>query len=280
MLRLRLPEDHDPIRRIAQPALLDRALRGGLAWIGAAVTAVLSYFGQFAIFGNALVQYIMRGEVTRRETFQQMALVGVDGLPLVALTVGFSGLVFGVYTVAQFQRFGAADQLGMVVSMSMTREVAPVLVATVIAARSGSAIAAEAATMKITEQLDALRSLATDPIQFLGVPRYMALVLMLPLLTLVGDVCGTLAAGAMGTLHGISWRQYIGSIQANLPFDHVVHGMIKAAVFGALIAIASLLQGFRCGFGTQAVGRATTQAVVLDIIWIHFANLIIAASTN
>ena len=248
--------------------------------VGRALRSLVAYLGEFFLLGHAIVMHVLRGEVTRRELFEQMWRCGVAGLPLVAVTVGFSGLVFGVYTVAQFKQFGATEFIGGVVGISMAREVAPVLTATVMAARTGSSIAAEVSTMKITEQIDALRALATDPIEYLAVPRYVALVLTLPLLALVGMATGTLGAASLATLQGVPLRQFFDSLQQMLPMDYVVTGCTKAMVFGALMAIASLRQGLRCGHGSAAVGQATTQAVVLCVLWIHLANLLLAIAAS
>lgn len=244
--------------------------------IGGRITGLLVYLGDVFLLTNQTVRHCLRGEVTWRETFAQLAAIGVGGLPLVAVTVAFSGMVFGVYAVAQFQRLGVSDMIGVLVSMSMTREVAPVLAATVIAARSGSAIAAEVGTMKITEQLDALRALATDPVEYLAVPRYCALVTMLPLLALVGMATGVWGAGVVCNLNGISWRQYMTGVWDRLTYEYILIGLVKAMIFGALIAISSLRQGLRAGYGSESVGRATTQAVVNNILWIHAANLLLA----
>ncbi|MBI2300383.1 MAG: ABC transporter permease [Armatimonadetes bacterium] len=264
-----------PHRRELPPAVVRAA--GTVGW---AVTAAMSYLGDVFLLGRQTVWHILRGEVTRREAFAAMLMCGVKGVPLVAITVCFSGMVFAVYGVAQFKRLGTTEVLGAIVAMSMLREVAPVLAATVVAARSGSAIAAEVSTMQITEQVEALRSLATSPVEFLAVPRYVALVLMLPLLTLVGDVAGVYGAGAACVVQGVSWRTFFNSIQQGVGLDFLVMGCVKAIIFGALIAVSSLRQGFRCGYGSAAVGRATTQAVVLNICWIHLANLLLAVATN
>lgn len=257
-------------------ALAGRAPRA----VSGALRALLAYLGEFFLLGNTIVLHVLRGEVTRRELFEQMWRCGVAGLPLVAVTVGFSGLVFGVYTVAQFKQFGATEFIGGIVGISMAREVAPVLTATVMAARTGSSIAAEIGTMKVTEQLDALRALATDPVEYLAVPRYVALVITMPLLALVGMATGTLGSALMATTQGVPLRQFADSLQQMLPMDHLVTGCTKAMVFGALIAIASLRQGLRCGLGSAAVGQATTQAVVLCVLWIHLANLLLAIAAS
>lgn len=263
-----------------QPIALPPMVRRFVGTVGSSALGLLHYVGELVMLANRTVSHILRGEVTRKECFDQMAAIGAAGVPLVAVTVAFSGMVFGVYSVQQFEQFGASNMIGLVVAMSMTREVAPVLAATIVAARSGSAIAAEVATMKITEQLDALRALATDPIEYLAVPRYIALVLTLPGLALIGMVTGIYGAGLVAYLQGITWREYFALVPERLPPDFVINGCIKAMIFGALIAISSLRQGFACGYGSEAVGKTTTRAVVYNIIWIHLANLLIAMVTE
>lgn len=266
----------EPRPTVPLPPTVRRLFRA----VGTRALGLLEYVGELVMLANRTVSHILRGEVTRREAFEQMAAIGSGGIPLVAVTVAFSGMVFGLYSVQQFQQFGASNMVGLVVAMSMTREVAPVLAATVVAARSGSAIAAEIATMKITEQLDALRALATDPIEYLAVPRYIALVLTLPGLALIGMITGIYGAGLIAYMQGITWREYFSLVPERLPIDFVVNGCIKAMIFGALIAISSLRQGFACGYGSEAVGKTTTRAVVYNIIWIHLANLLIAMMTE
>ena len=254
--------------------------RRAVELLGEAVGRFLAYVGDVVALGHQIVMHILRGEVTRRELLEQMAFIGASGMPLVALTVGFSGLVFGVYSVSQFKQFGATDMVGQVIGVSMSREVAPVLAATVIAARSGSAIAAELATMKITEQIDALRALATDPLEYLAVPRYVALVLCMPMLALVGMFAGTLGAALLAVQQGVTVQVFLDSLTKHVPVDYVITGCTKSIVFGALIALASLRQGLRCGYGSEAVGRTATQAVVLSLLWIHAANLILTTAAS
>lgn len=248
--------------------------------VGERILALFAYFGELAQLCHETVQHILRGEVTRREAFDQLSMIVVGSWPIVAVTVCFSGLVFGIYAVAQFKNFGASSLIGVVAAQSMSREVAPVLAATVVAARCGSAIAAEIATMKVTEQIDALRALATDPIEYLAVPRYIALVVGLPMLALIGMTAGTWGAGMIANMNGISWREYFSQVPEKVPPEFVVNGCIKATVFGALVAIASIRQGLRCGYGSEAIGRATTAAVVYSIVLIHLANLLISAVTQ
>lgn len=254
--------------------------RAGLAGLGRGVLVLLGYLGEIAALAHQVVAHILRGELDRRELFSQMMRCGLRAAPLVMVTVGFSGLVFGVYAVAQFQLFGLADWIGGVVGQSMTRELAPTLAATVVAARSGSAIAAEVATMKVTEQLDALRAMATDPVEYLAVPRYVALVVMLPLVTMLGILTGTAGSAAMAVVRGVPIYTFLDSFQASTPFDYLINGLIKAGIFGGIIAIVSVRQGLRCGYGAEAVGRATTLAVVLCVLLIHTANLLVAIITS
>lgn len=269
----------------------DRLPAGLGAWLGGWLQALLGevgrltlvavgYVGEFVSLNFRIVMHVIRGEVTRRELFDQMWLCGVRGLPIVLLTVGAVGLVVGVYMVPMFVMFGASGFIGGVTTKAMLREAGPILGATVIAARSGSAIAAEIGTMRVTEQLDALRALATDPVEYLATPRYIALALMVPLLVLCGILAGLLGAALIAGLEGVTIRQFVESMGNLVKVDDLVTGLTKCVVFGELIAVASLHQGFRTGHGSEAVGRATTQSVVLCVLWIHLTNLALAFVSN
>ncbi|HIE52001.1 MAG TPA: ABC transporter permease, partial [Armatimonadetes bacterium] len=160
--------------------------------------------------------------------------------------------------------------------LSIVRELGPVLTAIVVAARSGSAIAAEIGTMKVTEQLDALRALATDPIEYLVVPRYLASLITLPLLTIMADVCGTMGGFVVAVGAGVSREIYLKSVLRLVKADHLLTGLVKAVVFGTLISIVGCQQGFRTGQGAAAVGRATTNSVVLCVVLVHIADYFLA----
>ncbi|MGL5206372.1 MAG: MlaE family ABC transporter permease [Acidaminococcaceae bacterium] len=208
-----------------------------------------------------------------RETVRQMARLGADSLPIVMMTIMFTGMVLAVQTSKEFVRFGAASSVGGVVAIAMGRELAPVLTGVVVAGRVGAAIAAEIGTMKVTEQIDALRVMATNPITYLVVPRFLAAVLMLPLLVVFANAIGSIGGWIVATNYaGISSFTYTNSIKVFMePFD-LLSGMIKASVFGAIIAIVGCHKGLHTRQGAEGVGISTTDAVVLSIILIFISN--------
>ena len=208
-----------------------------------------------------------------RETVRQMARLGADSLPIVLMTIMFTGMVLAVQTSKEFVRFGAASSVGGVVAIAMGRELAPVLTGVVVAGRVGAAIAAEIGTMKVTEQIDALRVMATNPTTYLVVPRFLAAVLMLPILVVFANAIGSIGGWIVATSYaGISSFTYTNSIKVFMePFD-MISGMIKGAVFGAIIAIVGCHKGLHTRQGAEGVGISTTAAVVLSIILIFISN--------
>ena len=208
-----------------------------------------------------------------RETIRQMARLGADSLPIVLMTIMFTGMVLAVQTSKEFVRFGAASSVGGVVAIAMGRELAPVLTGVVVAGRVGAAIAAEIGTMKVTEQIDALRVMATNPTTYLVVPRFLAAVLMLPVLVVFANAIGSIGGWIVATSYaGISSFTYTNSIKVFMePFD-MISGMIKGAVFGAIIAIVGCHKGLHTRQGAEGVGISTTAAVVLSIILIFISN--------
>lgn len=208
-----------------------------------------------------------------REVLRQMAKLGADSLPIVSMTILCTGMVMSVQTAKEFVRFGAADSVGGIVAIAMGRELAPILTGVVVAGRIGAAIAAELGTMKVTEQIDALRVMATSPVKYLVAPRLLAIVLMMPVLVvyanLVGDVGGWFVAE---TYAGINSHMFLESIRGFIePWD-IIGGLIKGAVFGAIIATIGCFRGLTATQGAEGVGRATTKSVVLSIILIFIAN--------
>lgn len=207
------------------------------------------------------------------EALRQMSKLGADSLPIVALTTTFTGMVLAVQTAKEFIRFGAAESAGGVVAIAMARELAPVLTGVVVAGRIGAAIAAEIGTMKVTEQIDALRVMATNPTTYLVVPRFIALVLMLPVLIVFANVLGSAGGWLVATNYAdISSWSYLNSIRTFMePWD-LVGGMIKGFFFGGLIAIIGCYKGMGAKQGAEGVGLATTSSVVTSIILIFFIN--------
>ena len=239
--------------------------------IGAAIIYVCTITGQLMLLLQAALRQVPA--VNIRETLRQMSLLGADSLPIVLMTILFTGMVFSVQTSKEFVRFGASASAGGVVAIALGRELVPVLVGVVVAGRIGAAIAAEIGTMKVTEQIDALRVMATDPIRFLVTPRLVALVLMMPLLVVFANAVGNLGGWLVSHYYaGISTFTYFNSIKVFcVPFD-VIGGMIKSCFFGAIIATVGCYKGLGAQTGAEGVGLATTASVVLSIILIFITN--------
>ena len=211
--------------------------------------------------------------VDLKETVRQMAMLGADSLPIVLLTMLCTGMVFSVQTAKEFVVLGASNTVGGIVAIAMGRELVPVLAGVVVAGRIGAAIAAELGTMKVTEQIDALRVMATSPVRYLVCPRVLAIALMMPVLVVFGNFVGN--AGGYLVAHyyaDISSFTYLNSIKMlSEPFD-IFGGMIKGAVFGVIISIVGCYKGLHARQGAEGVGLATTASVVLSIILIFITD--------
>ena len=241
-----------------------------------AVTKFFEFIGSAWVLFSITLRYIIRGEVSIRDTIYQMAAIGFNSLPIVLVTVTFSGMVLALYMADFLVNFGVGSYVGAAVSLSVAREIGPVLAAVVVAARSGSAMAAEIGSMKVTEQIDALRALATSPIQYLVVPRLLACVLMLPILTVMAVVVGIAGGYLVAVVNGVAGGGYISSMQQWLEVRDVLMGMLKTVFFGATIAIVGCQQGLSTTGGATGVGKATTNAVVFSIIMIYIINFFLA----
>ena len=208
-----------------------------------------------------------------REVLRQMSRLGADSLPIVSMTSLCTGMVLSVQTAKEFVRFGAADSVGGIVAIAMGRELAPILAGVVVAGRIGAAIAAEIGTMKVTEQIDALQVMATSPTQYLVAPRFIAIVLMMPVLVIYGNVVGDIGGGFVAMNYaGIGSHMFTESIRGFIEAWDIIGGLIKGAVFGAIIAIIGCHKGRNAQQGAEGVGRATTASVVLSIILIFIFN--------
>ena len=212
-------------------------------------------------------------DVSWQETFRQMARLGVDSLPIVLLTLLATGMVFTVQTATEFVKYGAQASAGGVVAIAMGRELCPALTGVVVAGRVGAAIAAEIGTMKVTEQVDALRVMATNPVTYLVAPRFLACVFMMPVLVVFANAIGSLGGYAVSTYYaGISSYTYLHSIEVFAePFD-ITGGLLKSMVFGGIIAIVGCYKGLTTEQGAEGVGLSTTASVVLSIILIFISN--------
>ena len=211
-------------------------------------------------------------------TFEQMLLMGVNSLPLVALVSIFTGVVTAVQAVYQISEYVPMRYLGTAVGKSVMIELAPVLTALVVAGRVGAGIAAELGTMKVTEQIDALKTLALDPVEYLVVPRFVAGLIMLPVLTIFADAIAL--AGGLGisaTTLNVPPHVFLNSLKSFFKTMDLVSGLSKAFVFGGIISIIGCYQGFKTRGGAEGVGRSATKAVVLASVLILIADYIVAS---
>lgn len=208
--------------------------------------------------------------------FRQLIIIGYFSLPVVAMTAFFSGAVLALQSYTGFSRFSAESSIATVVVLSITRELGPVLAGLMVAGRVGASIAAEIGTMRVTEQIDALFTLSTDPIKYLVVPRVLAAVITLPCLVLVGDIIGVMGGYLVSTHKlGFNSTNYILNTVEYLESIDVISGLVKAAVFGFIIAIMSCYHGYYSDKGAKGVGSATTAAVVSSSIMILISNYLI-----
>ena len=234
------------------------------------------FIGNSGILFVQALGYLSRGFLGGRLTLMQMAGIGVDSMPVVLVTVAFSGAVLALYSADTLVRWGVGSVVGGGVALSVVRELSPVLTAVVVAARCGSAIAAELGSMKVTEQIDAIRALAISPVEHLVVPRLVAAVVALPLLTIFADVVGVLAGYVVAVINGVPAGGFVTSVKTFVsPYD-INMGLVKTIVFGAVIAVVGCQQGLQTTGGATGVGRSTTNAVVISIVSIYILNFFLA----
>jgi len=197
------------------------------------------------------------------DTLQQADIIGVGSLPIVVLTGFFTGAVLALQTSATLQRFGSISLTGQVVALSMVRELGPVLTGLMVAGRNSSGMASELGSMKVTEQIDAMRSLGTDPTKKLVTPRVMATVFMLFILTIISDLVGLMGGHFVSfALLGLDTSQYWNTAWQSLVWQDVTMGLVKPLIFGFIISTVGCYYGLSTTGGTQGVGRSTTQSVV------------------
>lgn len=205
--------------------------------------------------------------------FLQMEEIGFNSLPVVIITALFTGMVLALQTFYGFARFNAESFVGPVVALSMCRELGPVLTSFVVSGRAGSAMAAELGTMRVTEQIDALYTLSTDPVDYLILPRFLSGIIMLPVLTMIANVIGIFGGYYIAvSLFGENSVMYLNMTFKYLVLGDVVKGLIKAFFFGGIIAIVSCKEGFYAKGGAEGVGKATTKSVVISYMAILVAD--------
>jgi phospholipid/cholesterol/gamma-HCH transport system permease protein len=234
------------------------------------------YIGELSFLVVRSIVYIFRGNIDVRDSLSQMAVIGFNSIPIAVLTTFSSGSVIALYVAPEFIKYGAEGLTGAMVAFIIGRELVPVLVGVVVAARAGSAIAAEIGTMKVSEQIDALRSLAVSPIQYLVVPRLLACIVMLPCLCILADFTGLVGGYFVSVWQGVPGNLYIDSIRDFVVMRDFTTGIIKTIVFGVIVSLVSCHQGLITRGGATGVGRATTNAVVLSVVLIYVFDFILA----
>ena len=203
--------------------------------------------------------------------------IGVLSVPVVAITGAFIGMILAIESFAQFQAYGLESKLGMIINVSVVKQIGPVLAAVMVAGRVGGALTAELGTMRVTEQLDAVRAMGADPIAVLVVPRVLACTLMTPILTVFSDLLGVAGGWAFTVAwHGVSEREYWDNTAWFLTWWEPATGLIKATFFGLSIGLISCYKGFHCKPGAAGVGRATTESFVSSFLAIIIINLALA----
>ena len=248
------------------------------ASIGRATMTVLAHIGRLAQFTGQALAGVVSPPIYTRLILSQMIRIGYFSLPVVGLTAFFTGGVLALQIYLGGNRFGAEAIVPQVVVLGITRELGPVIAGLMIAGRVAAAIAAEIGTMKVTEQIDALTTLATNPIKYLVVPRIVAAVISMPILTAIGDSIGVLG-GYVVSVYSLDFNgtSYLKNTVDFAHQDDITSGLIKAAVFGFIVALLGCYNGFNSKGGAQGVGNATTNAVVASSILILLADYVLTA---
>jgi phospholipid/cholesterol/gamma-HCH transport system permease protein len=253
-----------------------------VAEVGAATERSVAYLGGLAqLCARSLrllfVSPLKRSRMFHRTVHQAMA-VGVSALPITSLITFFVGVIIALQGAYQLRRLGAMQLVASLVSISITRELGPLITAIVVIGRSGSAFAAEIGTMRVTEELDALETMALDPVAFLVVPKFLAMALMMPCLAVWADFMGLLGGCIFGIVSGsFTFGSYVIATRDALVARDISTGILKALVFGLIITAVGCQEGFATGAGAEEVGRSTTSAVVVSILLVILTDLVFTA---
>jgi phospholipid/cholesterol/gamma-HCH transport system permease protein len=248
--------------------------------LGRDTLRLLAAFGDFWQFVGQTFGWLMRGLFRLRNwrlVWPQMYEVGVKSVPVIGITGAFIGMVLAIEAYTQFRTIGQENRLGSIINVSVVKQIGPVLAAVMLAGRVGGALTAELGTMNVTEQLDALRVMGADPVRVLVVPRFLACVILLPILTIYSDMLGVVGGWVVSvkTL-GIPQDPYWRYSSQAVDNWQILEGLTKAMFFGAAIGLISCYKGFTCGAGAQGVGRACTESFVTSFIAIIVLNFFFA----
>lgn len=234
-------------------------------------------FQEFILLACRSTANIVRRPFYATDVIVQMDTIGVGSLPITILIGFFSGAVMALQMSRALSQYGASGQVGQITAITLVRELGPVLTALLVAGRNASGMASELGSMKVTEQIDAMRALGTDPIKKLVTPRLIATCFTLPLLTIIADFIGIIGGYlvAVPLLALTTSAQYWNNAWRSLEYNDITQGLLKPLVFAYIIALVGCLYGMRTTGGTQGVGRATTQAVVVASVWIFVCTFLI-----
>jgi phospholipid/cholesterol/gamma-HCH transport system permease protein len=250
--------------------------------VGGATGRSIAYVGGLAEISAKALRLLLlsplkRSRMLQRAIHEAMA-VGVDAVPIVSLIAFFVGVIIALQGAFQLQRLGAMQLVSSLVAITITRELGPLITAIVVIGRSGSAFAAEIGTMQVTEELDALKSMALDPVAFLVVPKFLAMAVMLPCLAIWADLMGVLGGSLFGVIGGgYTFGGYMLATRDALLLRDITSGVIKSLVFGMVITAVGCHEGFATGSGAEEVGRSTTSAVVISILLVVLIDLVFTA---
>lgn len=253
-----------------------------LGAFGRRILGVSEEAGHFTFLVRSTALWMFRAKIEWGQTLIQMGRIGVESLPVTAMTAFFTGMVLALQTGATSKHFFNVPLfVGTVVAFSIVMELGPVMTAVVVAGRAGAAIAAELGTMKVTEQIDALYTLGTDPVRYLVIPRLLALLMVLPLLTVVSDFTGVIGGLFVSRVkYDIPTIVYWHDIVDNMEIRHFVHGFLKTFVFATVIAMVSCFRGITTRGGAEGVGKSTTAAVVVSMVLVLVLDYFATALLN
>lgn len=250
------------------------------SWAAPLAEGVIA-LGDWTVFTTRTLAGIVRGSFRRQDLLRVSVEVGVASVGIVAITGAFVGMVLAVQTYGQFHRIGLDTSLGAIIHLSVVRELGPVFAAIMLAGRIGSAMAAELATMRVTEQLDALACLGVDPVKYLAAPRVIACVLLLPLLTVLADLMGVIGSSLICLhVYQIDSFHYWRHTQEYVKVWDVFTGLSKTVIFGAVLSLIACHRGFKGRAGAAGVGRAATEAFVYSFIAILILDFFMAMLAN
>lgn len=256
-------------------------LAGSIADLGGVVIRWIETTGDMTLFVWRMLIWLFTRRPARGTLLPAFYQIGVLSLPVVALTGTFIGMVLAVQSYGQFRQIGFESRLGAVINMSLLRELGPVLAATMLAGRVGSAMAAELGTMRVTEQIDALTSMGANPIHYLVVPRFLGCLLLIPSLTVMADFMGVAGGGFFSVvLFDIDSFHYWNNAREFVAVWDLFYGIVKSFFFGAAIAVVSCYRGFHCAPGAEGVGRAATSAFVYSFVCILLLDLFLGIALD